>query len=99
MRVSDQHGNSKLIVRGRTSASYHNDVLQMLKTEVRGLDLHGLQLEPVGGGRIEHDSTSAHVFGYSVAFGPAVHEVSAAIIHSAHPEYSRAAVTCAYEGY
>lgn len=87
---------SKLIVRGFESCSYHNDVLHHTKRELRG---SGLSLDVCGGGRITHDAGAMKIaiFGYSVAFGPAVHEISAAIVRQQFPLYHE--VTVSYEGY
>lgn len=97
MRLSAQDSSqSKLIVRGHKSCAYHNDVLQRTKRELHG---KGLSLDVCGGGRITHDPAAKRftIFGYSVAFGPAVHEISAAIIRQQHPFYDQ--VTVSYEGY
>eukprot|EP00892_Ulva_mutabilis_P002921 jgi/Ulvmu1/1262/UM109_0060.1 len=87
---------SKLIVRGFKSCEYHNDVLQRTKRQLQGT---GLTLDVCGGGRITHDPSAMQVaiFGYSVAFGPAVHEISAAIVRQQFPLYHN--VTVSYEGY
>jgi phosphohistidine phosphatase len=99
MRLSSPDmSRSKLIVRGGRQSAYHSDVLQRTKGEVQG---SGLNLEPLGGGRIEHfaGEGKVHVFGYSVAFGAAVHEVTAAILRSQFPLYRPQDVTASYEGY
>lgn len=95
LRSADR-AQSKLIVRGFNSCEYHNDVLQLTKQELQGT---GLLIDVCGGGRIKHDSCAKtfSVFGYSVAFGPAVHEITAAIIRQNYPFYSKIWVT--YEGY
>lgn len=56
------------------------------------------QVDVLGGGRIEHKSAAAtvHVFGYSSAFGPAPHEVAAALLRRWLPLHT---VTTSYEGY
>jgi phosphohistidine phosphatase len=56
------------------------------------------QVSVLGGGRISHDPTMAkvHVYGYSSAFGPAPHEVAAALLRRWLPLH---AVTTSYEGY
>ena len=61
----------------------------------------GLEADVLGGGRIEHHPEQGYcsVYGYSVAFGPAAHEVSAALIRRAYPLYDPAMVTVSYEGY
>ncbi|EFJ50132.1 hypothetical protein VOLCADRAFT_37182, partial [Volvox carteri f. nagariensis] len=91
-------GRSKLLVWGDVRAAYHNDVLQKAKALARPL---GLQVTPLGGGRINHDSDAraVQVYGYSAAFGPAPHEVTAAIIHKWFPLYDRQSVTVSYDGY
>lgn len=97
IRVSSPDtAQSKLIVRGHKSCSYHNDVLQRTKRELHGT---GLRLEVCGGGRITHDPAAkkCSIFGYSVAFGPAVHEISATLVRQQYPFYDE--ITVSYEGY
>uniref|UniRef100_A0A061S347 Janus a n=1 Tax=Tetraselmis sp. GSL018 TaxID=582737 RepID=A0A061S347_9CHLO len=96
-RVSDGE-RSKLVAWGDAAAAYHNDVFQQLRHRAKSL---GLTTEVLGGGRIEHhpEQRSCHVYGYSVAFGPAPHEVTAALVRRANPRYPPSAVTVAYEGY
>lgn len=57
------------------------------------------QLQVLGGGRIEHypEQQVVSVYGYSAAFGPAVHEVAAGLIQKAYPFYN--GITWSYEGY
>ena len=60
----------------------------------RRLDV--LQVEVLGGGRIDNDGKHIKVFGFSTAFGPAPHEISAALIRRAYP---MADITTSYDGY
>jgi phosphohistidine phosphatase len=87
----------RLLVRGDATAEYHADILDQLKRE---LGRHA-QVQALGGGRISHDAAQGkvHVFGCSMAFGPAVHEVSAALVQRAYPWYRAEDVTVGYEGY
>lgn len=57
-----------------------------------------VQVSVLGGGRISHDPAAAaiHVYGYSSAFGPAPHEVAAALLRRWLPLHT---VTTSYEGY
>lgn len=103
MRLSEpgsgaQPPRSKLCVWGATAAVYHNHVFQKAKGQAQAL---GLQLEVLGGGRIEHHSEQGviSVYGYSAAFGPAPHEVSAALLRRWYPFYDPAAITVSYSGY
>lgn len=93
LRVTDtRSGVSKLAVWGDARADYHNLVLQKAKQLAAQLSPAGLKVQPLGGGRIEHlpDKKVMNVFGYSVAFGPAVHEVSAALLRRFYPLYDAA---------
>ncbi len=113
-------------------AGYHMDVFRSAKTLAKRL---GLQVEPLGGGRIQYissvtvqqqqeqpgggdsvppsvqwaaavagsdgtvgGSTNGRclIYGYSGAFGPAPHEVAAAIVRRWHPFTD---VAISYEGY
>ena len=100
--VATDGGRSKLLVRGDRHSGYHNDVLQRAKREVRMTPgCAGLALEPLGGGRIEHlpGEGSVLVYGYSMAFGPAVHEVAVEIVRRAFPWYEADRVRAEYAGY
>jgi len=55
-----------------------------------------LQVEVLGGGRIENDIQNIRVFGYSSAFGPAPHELAAALIQRSYPMSN---ITHSYSGY
>lgn len=91
--------HSKLVVRGYKRCEYHNDVVRVTKEDLRGSGLH---VGVIGGGRILHEPGSkpcVTVFGYSSAFGPAVHEVSAVLIQRAFPMYDADDVAVSYEGY
>eukprot|EP00897_Mesotaenium_endlicherianum_P009920 jgi/Mesen1/8957/ME000056S08357 len=60
MRVTDAAGNTKLIVRGYQRCPFHMDVVEVTRGTTAPL---GLQVEPLGGGRIEHrlDEGAIHV--------------------------------------
>jgi phosphohistidine phosphatase len=101
MRLTDSRDSSrsKLLVRGSCAAAYHNHVLQHTKAHIHHLAPEGhLQLQVLGGGRIEHypEQQVISVYGYSAAFGPAVHEVTAGLLKKWHP-FSN--ITWSYEGY
>lgn len=90
---------SKLVVRGYKRCGYHNDVVQATKEELRGT---GLDVDVIGGGRILHEPESEPrviVFGFSSAFGAALHEVSAVLVRRAFPMYAEQDVVVSYEGY
>lgn len=61
----------------------------------------GLRASVLGGGRMEHDpaARTLSIYGYSSGFGPAPHEVAAAIAHRWLPLYDREAITVSYKGY
>ena len=100
LRVTSSDGQrSKLVVRGYKRCAYHNDVVQATKTELRGT---GLDVDVIGGGRILHEpgcQPCVTVFGFSSAFGAALHEVSAVLVRRAFPMYDEQDVTVSYEGY
>jgi phosphohistidine phosphatase len=103
LRLTDSSsGRSKLLVRGAAAAAYHNHILQHTKGQLQKLCPQGtLQLDVLGGGRIEHyaDHKVISVYGYSAAFGPAVHEVTAALLQRWYPFYDASSITWSYEGY
>lgn len=101
LRLTDSRDSSrsKLLVRGSCAAAYHNHILQHTKAQLQGLDPEGaLQLQVLGGGRIEHypQQQVASVYGYSAAFGPAVHEVAAGLMKKWMPFTN---ISWSYEGY
>lgn len=97
IRVSGDAGQERLIVRGDRRAAYHNHILQAARAEAAAADA-GLRVEPVGGGRMEHDPGQCQVavYGYSAAFGQAPHEVSAALLRRWLPFHE---VEVSYDGY
>lgn len=103
LRLRDtQTGRSKLLVRGAAAAAYHNHILQHTKAQVHQVDDSGhLQLDVLGGGRIEHypEQGAISVYGYSAAFGPAAHEVTVGLLKKWYPFYSHDCITCSYQGY
>uniref|UniRef100_A0A2R9CEN5 14 kDa phosphohistidine phosphatase n=1 Tax=Pan paniscus TaxID=9597 RepID=A0A2R9CEN5_PANPA len=58
----------------------------------------GCDCECLGGGRISHQSQDKkiHVYGYSMAYGPAQHAISTEKIKAKYPDYE---VTWANDGY
>ncbi|CAM6092596.1 unnamed protein product [Calypogeia fissa] len=84
MRMSDQEGNQKLVVRGTKAFAYHTDILGASSTELKPL---GLEVEQLGGGRMEHQPTTCtlHVFSSSQAFGQADHTVTSALLRQSFP--------------
>ncbi|KAG2443562.1 hypothetical protein HXX76_001914 [Chlamydomonas incerta] len=92
-------GRSKLLVWGDPRAPYHNDVLQKAKQLAQRCG--GLKVTVLGGGRIRHDPAARiiDVYGYSAAFGPAPHELAAAILARWYPLYAKEAITVSYDGY
>lgn len=73
--------SSKLIVRGDSRAPYHDDIRRQAVKEVQLVD-PSLTVTPVGGGRMEHkvEGRVIDVYGFSSAFGCAVHDVTAVIL-------------------
>lgn len=86
---------SKLLVWGHPTAEFHNHIYTRAKAAAAAL---GLECDVLGGGRIAHDAAARklEVYGYSAAFGPAPHEVAAALLRRWHPLHS---VGVSYEGY
>ncbi|KAG1662836.1 hypothetical protein FOA52_010627 [Chlamydomonas sp. UWO 241] len=101
MRLRTPDGSrSKLLVWGDTHAAFHNHVFQAAKSDARAV---GLEVDELGGGRIAHEpgpegglAGAVHIYGHSAAFGPAPHEVAAALVRRWYPF---AAVSISYDGY
>src|SRR3989344_9469977 len=49
-KLTDSNGGEKLVVRAQENCGYHNDILNLLRHEVRP---SGLNARCIGGGRIE----------------------------------------------
>jgi len=103
LRVTDgTSGCSKLAVWGHPQAEYHNHVLQRAKARAASIGLGQGAVDVLGGGRIRREAQADGgggaicVYGYSAAFGPSPHEVSAAILRRWFP-FSE--VTVSYDGY
>jgi NADH pyrophosphatase NudC (nudix superfamily) len=93
MRMSDGFGRTRLMVWGDGRASYHMHVLSVASAMAKKA---GMTIEPLGGGRIERVDNKVYIYGYSVAFGVAPHEISRRIIQMWHP---LAEISHSYEGY
>ncbi|NP_001274271.1 14 kDa phosphohistidine phosphatase isoform 4 [Homo sapiens] len=88
---------SKEIVRGYKWAEYHGEA--DIYDKVSGdMQKQGCDCECLGGGRISHQSQDKkiHVYGYSMAYGPAQHAISTEKIKAKYPDYE---VTWANDGY
>ncbi|XP_002977571.2 uncharacterized protein LOC9656108 isoform X1 [Selaginella moellendorffii] len=86
IRLKDSSGNQKLVVRGNKELPFHTDILEAFQKEVAPL---GLQVEAMGGGKMEHspEQQVIHVFGVSQAFGPANHKLTSSILCQSFPLY------------
>ncbi|XP_059850402.1 14 kDa phosphohistidine phosphatase isoform X1 [Hypanus sabinus] len=99
IRVGQEGGPEKDVVRGWASAEYHGnrpaDIYDKVSMEI---EKQGLYCECQGGGRIKHDNREKkiHVYGYSMGFGRAKHEITTQILKVKYPDYT---VTWADEGY
>ncbi|KAL2653314.1 hypothetical protein R1flu_021442 [Riccia fluitans] len=86
IKIEDDEGRQRLLVRGRKSLAYHSDILADTK---KRLDDEGLalQVSQLGGGRIEHDpeKRTLRVYSSSQAYGQADHTVTCALLRQAYP--------------
>eukprot|EP00884_Botryococcus_braunii_P005774 jgi/Botrbrau1/15198/Bobra.0149s0059.2 len=99
-RIAERRSFSKLFV--RCKGAYHRDIMDNFESEVftmgmmrRGRDT--LKVEPLGGGRIEHnpETQEAKIYGYSSEYGQAPHHVTAAILSRNLPFHN---ITVSYDG-
>ena len=91
--------SSRLILRGRTFASYHDDIVQHTRAALaEDARFSGAAVRCTGGGRIRVSDTPAHalVYGYSVAYGKGDHAAAAEMLRRALPRHS---VEWSDEGY
>ncbi|KAL3685086.1 hypothetical protein R1sor_003108 [Riccia sorocarpa] len=86
VKIEDDEGHQRLLVRGSKSHAYHSDILEDTKKRLSGEGLV-LQVSQLGGGRIEHDSQNRtlRVYSSSQAYGQADHTVTCAHLRQAHP--------------
>ncbi|CEF70530.1 14 kDa phosphohistidine phosphatase [Strongyloides ratti] len=76
---------SKMIVRGYGKCPYHADILDSVKEK----ETKDSKFKCVGGGRINHDNDNKKilVYGYSVGYGKADHQITVDILKKDYPEY------------
>ncbi|KAK9788313.1 hypothetical protein WJX73_001983 [Symbiochloris irregularis] len=89
----------RLVVRGDVASGYHADIRDKLQFEAQHLCKGDkVQLEVLGGGRMEHhpEQQILSIYGFSTGFGQAPHEVTAAIVKRWLPFHD---VTISYDGY
>ncbi|XP_075690853.1 14 kDa phosphohistidine phosphatase [Rhinoderma darwinii] len=96
VNVTEGSDEYKDVVRGYGWAEYHADIYDKVAAEIEKDRVY--DCECLGGGRINHASSSKkiHVYGYSVGFGRARHEATVELIKTKYPEYE---VTWSDEGY
>ena len=77
----------RYIVRGSTIAEFHSDIFDLVDAE---LEIHGLNCECVGGGKMVHDPElrSIHVFGHSQGYGKADHAVTTKLVRKSYSHYT-----------
>eukprot|EP00210_Caulerpa_lentillifera_P000272 g265.t1 len=89
---------SKIIVRGLKGRAYHRDILEEVQAEAQLMAFKG-KVNVLGGGRIEHDPSQEEIFiyGYSSAFGTALHDITSVLCKRNFPFYHN--ITVSYSGY
>lgn len=100
IKVHDKNSNdTKLIVRGTATCSYHMDIYELAQQEIEQDDK--FELEAQGGGRILHNAKEKRieVFGYSVDLGQAKHTETCKILQKHFADYPPANITWSNEGY
>eukprot|EP00250_Pteridium_aquilinum_P018596 c24132_g1_i2 orf=711-1769(+) len=95
IQINDSRGNQKLVVRGSKRMAFHADIFDNTKEKLKGLEL---QVQVLGGGRIEHHVAERiiHVYGFSQAYGRANHAVTVALLQQWFPLH---AVSFSWDGY
>ncbi|CAF1186577.1 unnamed protein product [Adineta steineri] len=81
------YGQTKLVVRGDASCAYHADVLDIMEGQI---DEKKIALDCKGGGRIRVDpqTRTISVYGYSQGFGRADHEKTVEILQKKYPQWA-----------
>ncbi|XP_073500181.1 14 kDa phosphohistidine phosphatase-like [Phyllobates terribilis] len=74
------------IVRGTSTAEFHNHIFEKLEPEMQAL---GLKCKCLGGGKIEHNSKDKkiRIFGESTGYGKADHSITAEKLRSRYGDY------------
>ena len=93
IRATDKQGESKNLVRGFATAGFHADILDATEKQLLP---KGIQLDCLGGGRIEKSNKTISVYGHSIGFGRADHQVTVAILKKSFPGYN---ITWSNDGY
>ena len=82
IRVTDKkNGKVTFLVRGNCHADFHADIAEPIEA---ALVARGLKVDIPGGGRIRHDPVARKitVYGYSVGYGRADHELTCTILRN-----------------
>lgn len=81
--------NATYLVRGHNWADYHADLVEECERQIHDNNLD-MEVECIGGGRIQHDRGRKNiiVYGYSVGYGQANHAVTCEILKTYYPEYT-----------
>lgn len=95
IRIHDNNGSQKLIVRGNSALAYHGDIMKQTRDNIAP---SRLQADPLGGGRIEHhpEQKVVHIYGISQAYGQANHAVTAALLRQWLPFHE---ISVSWDGY
>lgn len=95
IRIHDNNGSQKLIVRGNSALAYHSDILEQARDNI---EPSKLQADPLGGGRIEHhpERKVIHIYGFSQAYGQANHAVTAVLLRQWFPFHE---ISVSWDGY
>jgi len=77
------------LVRGHKWAGYHADLVEECERQILDNKLD-MEVECVGGGRIQHNRGRKNiiVYGYSVGYGQADHAVTCEILKTYYPDYT-----------
>jgi len=87
--VNTKKENALYLVRGHKWADYHADLVEECERQMHDNNLD-MEVECVGGGRIQHDCDrkTIIVYGYSVGYGQADHAVTCELLKTYYPEYT-----------
>ena len=89
LKITDQDGNIRHIVRGNIDCAFHNDIFNwFVENETIPEHKDTLKIECLGGGKVTYndESKSILIFGTSGGFGKADHNLSAEIIQKELPD-------------
>ena len=88
--------DKKVVIRGSDNFSFHKEIFRSFIDEISKEQNENFTFECIGGGRIEKNSGSILVYGYSTVYGQAEHKLTVEILKKYYPNEK---IEYSYSGY